>query len=211
MLSDADFDLWGELLLRKQRAGTAAPPGDKVWLSPGDIQEIQDRIGNPFYDCLKTILHAEEIKEIAASPETMVKLGPLIIKFNQYVADERKRLSAASAASAASAGGGAARALVAKEVSDADSESKIAGKAVAIVADCGDDAVSVGDGESDMEEGYDAAAERDKSHGGKSRSRKRSVAKRTRRKGAAKKQKSKKNKRQSRRKSRRSSSRNSRK
>ena len=47
--------------------------------------------------------------------------------------------------------------------------------------------------------------------GGRSRSRKRSVSKRTRRKGVAKKQKSKKNKRQSRRKVRRASSRKSRK
>jgi hypothetical protein len=47
--------------------------------------------------------------------------------------------------------------------------------------------------------------------GGRSRSRKRSVSKRTRRKGVAKKQNSKKNKRQSRRKVRRASSRKSRK
>lgn len=57
----------------------------------------------------------------------------------------------------------------------------------------------------------DSDDEGDPGLGGRSRSRKRSVSKRTRRKGVAKKQKSKKNKRQSRRKVRRASSRKSRK
>jgi hypothetical protein len=56
-----------------------------------------------------------------------------------------------------------------------------------------------------------AANQGDSAQGGRSRSRKRSVSKRTRRKGVAKKQKSKKNKRQSRRKVRRTSSRKGRK
>jgi hypothetical protein len=59
--------------------------------------------------------------------------------------------------------------------------------------------------------GYSGSAPDGMGQGGRSRSRKHSVSKRTRRKGVAKKQKSKKNKRQSRRKSRRSSSRKSRK
>jgi hypothetical protein len=209
MFSDDELKLWGDLLVRKQRAGTAAPSGHTPFVSTETAQDIEERRLNPFYNFFKAIRADGPLQELERDPETMVQLKPLIVKFNQYVAEERQRLSAASA------GGGAARALLEGEVADADSASKIAGEAAAIVAGCDDDAFSVGDGESDMEEGDDATAtgntKRQRPNGGKSRSRKRSVAKRTRRKASAKKQQSKKNKRQSLRKARRSSSRKSRK
>ena len=210
MFSDDELKLWGDLLVRKQRAGTAAPSGHTPFVSTETAEDIEERRLNPFYNFFKAIRADGQLRELERAPETMVQLKPLIAKFNQYVADERQRLSAASA------GGGAARALLEDEVAAADSESKIAGEAVAIVAGCDDDAVSVGDGDGDGD-GVSSTGSVYKKHkpsgsgGGKSRSRKRSVVKRTRRKASAKKQKSKKNKRQSRRKVRHSSSRKSRK
>ena len=152
MFSDDELKLWGDLLVRKQRAGTAAPSGHTPFVSTETAQDIEERRFNPFYNFVKAIRADVQLRELERAPETMVQLKPLIEKFNQYVAGERQRLSAASA------GGDAASAPLKDEVAAADSESKIAGEAVAIVAGCDDDAVSVGDGESEMEKGDDAAA-----------------------------------------------------
>ena len=213
--SDDELKLWGDLLVRKQRAGTAAPSGHTPFVSIETAQAIEERRLNPFYNFFKAIRADGQLQELERAPETMPQLKPLMKNFNEYVEAERLRLGGAGEGGE----GGAANPLLDVEVEDADSASKIAGEAAAVMAGCDDEGSVDNDDDDDGDDVQRASTKKRRlddsgsvsPFGGKSRSRKRSVVKRTRRKGAAKKQQSKKNKRQSRRKVRRSCSRKSRK